>query len=397
MNGLDELKKQTGKFLDIGKDGDSLRLGWVNIFDWEIIKKTLDNFSTLINDHQNFIFVGMGGSINTIKALISFYQVQNIYTIDSLDPQAYEELKDINNPLVIAISKSGTTLETKLITEKFSSNKTIWLKDQGGDLNIQFDGGNDIGGRFSAPNTLIFWLPLFLILDKNFEKLKEIYQNFISQISDIQENMWSLGQKISENNSQYFQISCHPSLANWMTQLFQESLGSKDKDFHPKTIINGEIIPDFYQIKLSDDLITSLYQAQILVASIAYFKNINFVNQPSVEKYKKLINTEISLSDTKKELNINNFKFVEIVCYWYLRQEEKIKIKNEYQAKYPDKIILIFEGSDWNHHSFQAAVNNPETLFCILNKNVDETLNKIALATYKTLEDKAILETTNKF
>jgi hypothetical protein len=392
MNNLDNLKNQTGKFLNIGKDGDHLRLGWVNIFSWEIIQNKLNIFFSLVENNQNFIFIGMGGSINIIKALISFYQAKNIYTIDSLDPQAYAELQDIDNPLIIVISKSGTTLETRLIAEKFSQNKTIWLKDQEGDLNIQFDDGHDIGGRFSAPNTLIFWLPLFLIFQQNLDKTKEVYDGFISQVDSIQTMMWQLGQQISESNSSYFQIFCQPSLTNWMTQLFQESLGSKIPDFHPKTIIGGEKNNDFYQINLSDELITSLYQAQILVAAIAYFKNINFVNQPSVEKYKKLINADISIKDVNSEIILPNFKFVEIICYWYLKEEEKTQIKAKYQQKYPNKTILVFEGSDWNHHSFQAAVDNPETLFYLLSKNVNPVLQKIALATYKTLEGKSVYQ-----
>ncbi len=394
MSGLSDLKNQTGKFLDIGKDGDNLRLGWVNIFPWLDIQTKLQDCLSLIGDHQNFIFVGMGGSINTIKALKSFYQAQNIYTIDSLDPQAYDELKNIDNPLIIAISKSGTTLETRLIAQKFSNHHTIWLKDKEGDLHIQFDDGNDVGGRFSAPNTLIFWLPLFFIFNQDFDKTRLIYDQFASQIDQIQSEMWALGEQIHQSNNQYFQIFCHPSLANWMTQLFQESLGSKIPDFHPKTIIGGDKLPDFYTINLSDQLAVSLYQAQILVASIAYFKNINFVNQPSVEKYKKLINSEISLDDIKKDLILDNFKFVEIICYWALSDEEKEQIKIEYQSKYPDKIILLFEGSDWNHHSFQAAVDNPETLFCLLTKSVDPILDKIALATHKTLEGKSIYKIT---
>lgn len=391
MKGLNDLKKEKGKFLTIGKDGDNLRLGWVNIFSWKIIKKQLDDLSLLTSKHHNFIFIGMGGSINIIKALISYYGAKNIFTIDSLDPAAFNELKEIENPLVVAISKSGTTMETKLIADKFCSNKVIWLKDKEGDFRIQFDNACDIGGRFSAPNTLIFWLPLFLIFNKNFDKVEKIHQLFLSQIDKIQAEMWQLGEIISKKKIQYFQINCHPSLSNWMTQLFQESLGSKIENFYPKSIVGGKKIDAFYQIKLSDDLITSLYQAQILVASIAYYKEINFVNQPSVEKYKKLINDKLSHNKVNKNLKLDNFKFVEIVCYWYLKEEEKNKIKNEYQIKYPDKIILIFEGSDWNHHSYQAASDNPETLYLILTKNVDETLNKIALATHLSLENKSIL------
>lgn len=63
--------------------------------------------------------------------------------------------------------------------------------------------------------------------------------------------------------------------------------------------------------------------------------------------------------------------------------------------------ILVFSGSDWNHHSYQAASKNQDTLYVFLIKkeyvdhidgisehtlrNNAKTLQKIALATQKTL------------
>ncbi|HRS23233.1 MAG TPA: hypothetical protein P5562_03700, partial [Candidatus Woesebacteria bacterium] len=99
-------------------------------------------------------------------------------------------------------------------------------------------------------------------------------------------------------------------------------------------------------------------------------------------------------------------KFVEIVCYWHLDKDKRQKIKEIFQRRLPGREILVFEGSDWNHHSLQAAVKDPRTLFEILiyadyseytnqiqsemGKNNVETLRAIAYSTYKSLKDKAL-------
>ncbi|MCM8820022.1 MAG: hypothetical protein NC925_04410, partial [Candidatus Omnitrophica bacterium] len=73
----------------------------------------------------------------------------------------------------------------------------------------------------------------------------------------------------------------------------------------------------------------------------------------------------------------------------------------------PNKIIFVFVGSDWNHHSYQAAFADKNTFYVFLiphafNTNIvpfkSDTLEKnihtlkiICKATYVTLKDKSVL------
>jgi len=367
------------------------RLGWTKTVPFELIEKELLEFEQLTSGVENFVFSAMGGSINTVKAIKKIYGVKNIYTIDSLDPKAMAELDSLNNPIMIAISKSGTTLETKTLAERWGK-KVIWIKDSDGDLQVQFDGQKDIGGRFSAPNTIIFWAPMYLAVNKDLIKLKEIYDKYEAKRPEIEERMWSLGQELAEKNVQYFQLDCNPALETWVTQLLEESLGSKIEGYNPKTIVNGDQIQGFEKVRLSENIMEAMYEEQILVASMAVGKRITFVDQPGVEQYKKLINCDLR-NDSKDgtDTSVRPYKFVEVVNYGYMKDEERKSLKTEYQEKYPDKIILVFEGSDWNHHSYQAALENKETLFILIDKKTDPILTKIARATYETIKEKAIL------
>ena len=94
-----------------------------------------------------------------------------------------------------------------------------------------------------------------------------------------------------------------------------------------------------------------------------------------------------------------------MVCYWHLKEERRNHLKQTLQAAFPDEQIFVFLGSDWNHHSYQAASWNEDTVFILLPKcdyekqvegisvqtlrKNNDTLRTIAYATYETLSEKA--------
>jgi len=98
-------------------------------------------------------------------------------------------------------------------------------------------------------------------------------------------------------------------------------------------------------------------------------------------------------------------EFFEVVCYWHLKDEQRNRLQQLLTSNIPEAEILVFVGSDWNHHSYQAASWNDNTFFLFLTKddyvqaikgissqtlqkNIDSLTMK-AYTTYKTLEHKA--------
>ena len=452
-------------YKEIGFDSEKPRLGWVKIPSWIMIKNLLTKCLEFIKDKEKFIFVGMGGSINGVKTL-SFLNGKFIYPLDSLDPFALKEvldkIDDFKKVFVIAISKSGTTKETQLIALTLkeaiscklysSSGKSnnwrkhfLWLTDSESfenlnslgwegvpKLPIQVDGGSDIGGRFSSPHTLVFLLPLFLILGKDFNRLKEIYDSYLSLRGDILNKAYDLAHRYKNLPHAYFAIKVKNKLLNnfstWLIQLFQESLGSKKKNFGVKTIVVEKIREDsFYPLSLYEMIENPISYVMLMmsclqyfVAFYSYFKKINFVNQPFVEEYKRKMKIldregivspqEVNLKKLIEEVgrNINpNHKFIEIVLYFYPQRSSLIaEIAREFGKKFPSKKIFVFLGSDWNHHSYQSAFWDEETLYVLLisrnytthipfiskeslENNID-TLKKISFATFITLKNKSL-------
>jgi len=221
-----------------------------------------------------------------------------------------------------------------------------------------------------------------------------------------------------------------PSLETWIIQLFQESLGSKITGFNPKTVVTtSEAIPEGFEairfnIPSSHIIVKMMIQMhllQIYVALFAHYRGINFVTQPEVETYKRKMKEVSSQKIPKAEIVTTSklieriretikgrpqIRFLETVCYWHLNDEQRESIKNDLISMFPEKEIFVFAGSDWNHHSYQAASWNEDTLFIILIKQkyeqkiegisphtLNENLNMlkmIAYATYETLRTKAV-------
>lgn len=448
-------------YCDIGFDRGSGRLGWVREISFSQIQNALMNIMPLFEGKKNFVFIGMGGSINGIKPLLTLLGGRFFYTLDSLDPQAISEvadkIKDLKETLIIAISKSGTTKETQLLAltlkELFSAglgrnlwiNHFLWLSDSTSfekldalgwkgvkKAQLQFDGETDIGGRFSSPHTLIFFLPLFLLLNKDFSQLKKLHDTFASLRPEIRKSAYLACCKYKDKPNAYFSPligELDAAFSSWIVQLFQESLGSKLDNLEVKTIPNISSGDVFFPLKLDMkidnpvvSLIIQMYFFQVFIAYYSAQKGVNFVTQSFVEKYKQQMrkledegakgdgikpeSLENIMRETKKLIRPGH-RFIEIVLYFYPQADIKEMIKKSFGQEFPGNQLLMFIGSDWNHQSYQAAFGSKDTFFVLLtassyrsqvggissdtlSKNV-ETLQVVAEATYLTLKDKSIL------
>jgi len=448
-------------YREIAFDEDKRRLGWFRVLSFSLIKESLESVVSIFEDRDNVIFIGMGGSINGIKPLLTLFNKENFYTLDNLDPQAIsniiDKIKDLKKTLVVSISKSGTTKETQLLSstlkELFRSNlgeqwvnHFLWISDpasfdklnelgwaQVRKVSIQCDGQTDIGGRFSSPHTFIFFLPLFLLLEKDFGKLQDIYDTFVSLQAQIRKKASDICDTYKDKANAYFSPITDErlgiSFSSWIVQLFQESLGSKLEGLAVKTITNLKenniFSPIELDLKIKDpvvSLISHMYFFQVFIAYYSANKGINFVTQNYVEEYKKQMRQlenkaggqekarSMDLDNIAKEVKKNikpSHHFLEIVLYFYPTPETIAAIENEFKKNFPQQQILIFVGSDWNHQSYQAAFASKDTFYLLLTlasyrlqvpclsqetlkRNID-VLKLIAKATYITLKDKASL------
>ena len=460
-NAAKEELSSDNPYRDVGFDDEKGRLGWARTIPFSQIKVSLESVLPLLEGKKSFIFVGMGGSINGIKPLLALFRKKAFYTVDNLDPKAIAELmgrvENLEETMVISISKSGTTKETQLLSltlREIFSNRLgenswakhfLWLSDpssfekldflgwKGANrVAIQFDQKSDIGGRFAAPHTLIFFLPMFLLLNKDFSKLQDCYNSFIKLKPQIHQKAYSACQECKDKPAAYFSpliAGGLGKLSSWIVQLFQESLGSKLKDLSVKTLTNVVEDKMFFPLKLDLEidnplvsLISQMYFFQVFIAYYSAQKKINFVSQGFVEKYKqqmrmlenrgqkatsgKEVSLEGAIAEVKKLIG-PEYRFIEIVLYFYPSPEIEESIQKAVSQSLPESKALVFVGSDWNHQSYQAAFGSRDTFYLLLTassygsavpdvskdtlaKNI-ETLKVIAEATYLTIKDKSLL------
>jgi len=436
-------------------DGGKKRLGWSRSLDTETVKNVLTGISDIIYPFETFVFVCMGGSVNGIKPLLSLLPGSKVHTLDSLDPAALAQLKaaipDLKKTMAIPVSKSGTTKETQLIASSLRElfgvdwqKHFLFLADKGSfakidalgwqgvkKISIQFDTEEDIGGRFSCPQTLIFFLPLFILFDRDIHRIETLLAEYSGFKKDISKQAAELAVKHQGQDPAYFcpivKEPMQPVLASWLYQLFQESIGSKKDGLAVKTVVMREkgheafvglpLVMNFNDPVLY--LMAHMYFFQCFVAFYSAVNGINFVSQDFVEKYKdQMRRLEGQKMQSVKAYNLRElidvvgppagkYKFIDVVLYFHPGAGLIAKVKEEFVRAFPGKNTIVAVGSDWNHHSYQATFGDKETFFVlllagfydtdlgfigkdILEKNV-EALRVIARATHLTIENKSIL------
>jgi len=271
----------------IATDEGRSRLGFVlDIIESEL-RSFLEEKVDYLRNKKAFVFVGMGGSINTIKIMRKITDKKIIF-LDTPDKEMIEEvIRDLQKKgislkelEIIAISKSATTFEThaivNILNEIYSQAKEditqnlLWLidlenegklkdklKENGWEeeriakLNITFiqiDKATDIGGRFTSPKTALFILPLFIHLDLDIERTIKVLR-YIQQLEKdraFEDRINEYVNLVIREKEVYPQVAIilpekfkdfFEEITIWLTQLYQESLGGKVDGFDPKILV----------------------------------------------------------------------------------------------------------------------------------------------------------------
>jgi hypothetical protein len=270
------------------------------------------------------------------------------------------------------------------------------------------------------------------ILNRDCKKLTRLWQEYIGRHEGLRNKAAEAAAQYFDTQDIRFLIGVHPKYLNgfdnWIIQLFQESLGSKSEVLSIKTLVAeyGKHIQGFVDLALADDcadpylyIMNTMYYLQVFTAVLAYSKKINFVTQPHVEVYKKELKQlknkqtgepEAVSLDTIAPVIAKNLKpdheCIDCVLYCDAVMELRKDVREVLSRQFPEKIVSVFIGSDWNHHSYQAAFSDTATLYVIvladhytdsstimstarLKENI-RTLKNIGYATYTTIRDKAV-------
>jgi glucose-6-phosphate isomerase len=286
------------KLADVGFEPKGLerinRMGWTLaglrwiLADPQAIDSVLSLGETIAKKSRYVIFAGMGGSGLSVQTVKTAYGSGGfpIFSLRTTDPAVLSDIlgeisaleagsmkRALERTTVVAVSKSGTTLETLAHREYFESlfkaygidaaEHMLLLTDPGSSwgneasrrslkmVHIQPNGGTDIGGRFSSPTTLVFLLPMALIAPTEvmdiLEKAKsmnECQDLFKDQFIILGAYLTHLAKDKGKDKVTLFLPEPFRDISMWAEQLFEESLGKNgrglsifyDEDIQGKSI-----------------------------------------------------------------------------------------------------------------------------------------------------------------
>jgi glucose-6-phosphate isomerase len=203
---------------------------------------------------ETIVVIGIGGSSLGASAIYDFLKIKNnlqkrllfLETTDPIDIKSKIDSLDFDDTLFLAISKSGTTVETISILKYLStivefdrdnlvviSEANTPLDNYARELDIQtFKVPNNVGGRFSV-FSVVGLLPLAIIgidIDNMLNGAKKVYDSFFNQDKQY-EILMEKARFIVENKNRFninvvfSYLSALDGFNKWYVQLWAESLG----------------------------------------------------------------------------------------------------------------------------------------------------------------------------
>ncbi|MDE7469350.1 MAG: glucose-6-phosphate isomerase [Desulfovibrionaceae bacterium] len=247
-------------------------LPFLSLSHFDELQDILPHFKEFFQNRDSLIIIGIGGSCVGIKALVQLLSpeqdinaTKRIYFAENVDSHYLALLQKTLNPhntAILAISKSGNTIETvsqymlfkqwliDACADAWKEHCAIVTDERTGFLFLEATRYNllcatiphAMGGRYSVLSAVGI-LPL-VFLEKDYTALMEgalsSARNIIDNLSDTNNILWQLviWQYVAEQQglSQTILFSYIPRSMNfglWFMQLWAESLGKEGKGTFP--------------------------------------------------------------------------------------------------------------------------------------------------------------------
>lgn len=221
----------------------------------KVYSKVLKTATELANRTDALVVIGIGGSILLTRGILQSQNCDNIYFLgQGLDFDAFEKtfkkLKDKKLSLAF-ISKSGTTIECKLMFEYLKSfvekenivvisskNSQIYKNAEKDDISC-FEIPEIVGGRFSFFTSVGMFPLAYAKLDflKFYNGFLQEIKSFENDIFSSNEFLYACARKELSSNFQVESVISFDykiqSLLPCICQLLAESLGKENKGIYP--------------------------------------------------------------------------------------------------------------------------------------------------------------------
>ncbi len=420
-------------FAGFAHDGNALCLGWVSPPPWSAIEPLLTATMAALTKAKAIChcFVSTGPWCDALQLVDpSGSTISTLGVVDPVRLDAALTRLPSERCSLIAVTQSGRTIETRALVAALSPAWTaiepIWLSsnDSLGRLvfPIELAPGWHVNALFSAPLSLPFYAALSLHC--GVAGAQRLHHQLLERLEDLGMAAVELATSLPVVGSPSVLLNVrqgHGAARRYVLQLARQSLAGKSATFAPYPALqlsNPDLClgpPAWISQQGIEGCMEELYFWNVLVASWALRVPLPFARHDNVEHYKRWI---VAGGD-HDQLILNPHALItwldrwtggaepfrlHIVCYGQLGDETLMVIAA--LAERDGLEIEVHPGSDWNHHSFQAAYGSSLAVAVFLGelyprpareltheavRSLAATCKRIARATVTALGQRACL------
>lgn len=395
----------SGAIARLATEGGEPRLGWLEPPAWANVADLLAEYPVPVGGR--LVLIGTGGWAFGAHAVREVGGAR-LDVLDVLDPDALR--RTIAGPdgppdLVVAVSESGTTVETRLLAEA--------VRDRYG-VDVRWLTGPRLTGQvalFAAPLSTPFLLCSSVVAGDGF---RAAYDDFVRSAP-------ALAKWAAETSTAAPELpgrvvlrppgDAGPGLRLYLTQLARQALGGRNGTWYD---VGAEIgdgpadwVVDLPAGSPSAHPVTVLmrrcYAADALVACVGARLGISFATHPAVSRYKRLLAD--AGGDAAEALAVPAAGIVPAVSDWLaatpgLRAGHLVcydpGLAGRLAAAHDGSRWERHPGSTWNHHTYQAVADHPDIgVAVVLPARDDDALLRaqagIAVATSRSLVPRSLL------
>ncbi len=401
-----------GEVARLATVGGQPRLGWLSPPPWSVVEDLLSGYA--VPAGGRLLLVGTGGWAFGARAAREAGGARPnvpdvLDVLDVLDPDRLRRAVAAVPDLVVAVSESGTTLETRLLVDALGNRYGV---------DVRWLTGAQLAGQvalFAAPLSVPFLLCASVVAGDGF---RAAYQEFADSVPALAQ--WAV-QSAAEGAAQSAAatpgrprtVALRPpagagaGLRLYLTQLVRQALGGRSGTWYDVGSGPADQVIDLPAGSPSAHPVTLLMQrcwaANMVVACIGARLGIAFASHPAVDRYKRLLPgapataaeavvvpaAGIMPAGREWLAAAPQLRAAHLVCYDPV-------LAGQLAALPPEPRWERHPGSTWNHHTYQAVVDHPEIgVAVVLPARDDDPLLRtqagIAVATSRSLAPRSLL------
>ncbi|KAI0448376.1 hypothetical protein F5B21DRAFT_518954 [Xylaria acuta] len=389
----------------IGFEGATSLLGWVYPPTWPEIQVSVEGSLGVsgLGAKRHVIWVGTGGWVFLVDALRDLIPTLDTIALMNSLTEYFDNVGLDYRQCFVWLTDTGD--ESPIRNNKRGDSVIRSIRLHVSVVPFTVNNCSGINALFCAPHSVVMFLPLIMLLQKDWQAMRHLYQQYLAFRDEVLfGSILCEAYSIASNDFQHTRLDLDESIAQAVskpvTQPVEQALGSKQVGSNPRVrvapISKAAVVTGFEQAVVTLQMpaetsavvkaMLTMDAISVFVSSMAYHWGIGFVTHPKVDLYKRRA-AGLMAADGEAEHNVSHpspiirdevtvylrrnpqTRFVEI--FYYGRStlkchEVETRMMACLTSETPGVSTEVSKGEECNHTRCQAAVQREDTLYVIL-------------------------------